>query len=579
MISIGIHAYSYGFAVVELAFKDQSFQLINSYQRVFEPDSVQQGLALLEHLKTLEKKYKDQSLRFCYGLTQNQVSSFFISLPFKEKFKILKMLPFEIEEKSPFDSKDVFYDARISFLQAKSSKVICFATPKNNVESFLQNVKSLQTEPYLLSVEASALANIIEDWHTHHVKSKQNELYIHVGFSETMVLFFHEGSLENVFTIDWGLHPIFSKIIKKYKLSLEETMEEFLTKSFVLSSDKGFSEDQIQFSKLIKEELSSLVQQLNLLNIFYSNNQPASFEHCFLLGPGAAIKNISAFLSMETPYSFSKLSSIPHLSSFDFSNPKNHSLSIALGLAMEGVKRTPYAATNFLHSFKKESFMLFSKKIYRTLGACLIFAFLLGGLSFIRHKEIYRLNEKMDVLFNKYVRKIMFKKSSEVDIASVKSYLKTKKDTRKIEKTINKKIQKTSAIKTLANFSQGLKVQPAWGLKITYLKIEPTLAFIQGHLKASFEKEFKESLSSLSKSSPKVWKGFDEKTPLPQAHQTKEEFKDKKSASKMDKKNKSFPFNKEDIAKSIKESLQSIQPEEELKKFSYRVLLKGASKK
>lgn len=505
MISIGIHTHLCGFEVVELTLENQSLQLKNSHRRVFEPDSTQQGVALIEHLQSLEKKYKNQPLRFCYSLPQNEVSSFFISLPFKEKFKILKTLPFEIEEQSPFNPHQVFYDARISSFQDKKSKILCFATPKNNVHNFVKTIKPIKTEPYLLSVEASALANMIEDWNLHKLKSEKNKLYIHIGFSETIVLFFHEGSLENISTIDWGLAPIIDKIVKKYKLSFEEAVEEFLTKSFVLSADKGFSKDQIQFSAIIKEELAGFIHQFNLLNISYSNNQVVNLDQCFLLGPGAAIKNLSAFLTMETSHSFSKVKSIPHLSSFDFSDSKNYSFSIALGLAMEGFKRAPHTAVNFLSFSKKESFMLFSKKIYTALGIGLIAAALLFGLSFIRHKETRSLNDKIDYIFKEYVRKIMFKKASEVDVDSVKDYLKNKTEIRKIEKIINQKIQKTNAIQILETLSRDLQVKKAWDLKLTYFKIDSSKLFIQGELKASFLAEFKNILKNLSQSELKQW--------------------------------------------------------------------------
>lgn len=501
MVSIGIHINKHGFGVAELSLNKNCLQFKGARSHFFNLESSNYDITLIEHLKILEEKYKDQPLRFCYSLPQDEVSDFSISLPFKEKFKILKTLPFEIEEQSPFNPKKVFYDARVSKIQGNSSDLVCFVTPEGNVHDFLQQIKPIKTEPYLLSTEASALANTVEDWHTHQLQDNKNKLYIHIGLYETIVLFFKKGSLKNVSNINWGMLPIIKKIEQKYKISFEAAKNEFLEKSFILSSDDGFTKDQVSFSNLIKQDISSFIQQLRLLNLSFQEKDSVLIEDCVLFGPGSVIKNLSAFLSIESPYKFSKLTSIPHLKEFDLLKPKNQTLLVALGLAMEGFKKPPYTAVNFFHSFKKESFLFFPKKWRQTISVTAIILSLFFCFSWLRNQETKNLLFKMDDVFLAYTKKIILVKSPDkMNLETSKKYLENKDRLKNIEKVIEKKIQKINAIDQLKIVSQIIQAENQWELQITNFKARDFFVSMEGNIKPEFEPVLKERLQKIATS-------------------------------------------------------------------------------
>ena len=111
MISIGIHIGRSSVCFSGLSLKGGKPELHFIEERLFEDsDSEKKKLLLISsQIKSIEEKHKGKSLRFCYGLSQNLVTSFLVETPFKEKFKILKTLPFEIEDKTPFRSDQIFF--------------------------------------------------------------------------------------------------------------------------------------------------------------------------------------------------------------------------------------------------------------------------------------------------------------------------------------------------------------------------------------------------------------------------------------------------------------------------------------
>ena len=542
MISVGIHINKVGFFVVESSFHKDSLEIKGCHSQFFAPDSLKKEIVLFEYLQSLEEKYKNQPLRFCYHLPQSEVSNFSISLPFKEKFKILKTLPFEIEEKSPFSSKKVFYDARVSSIQNNSSKVVCFVTPENNVKDFLKRTKSLKNNPHLLSVEGAALANIVEDWKTHQLKKSKNQIYVYMGFGETTALFFNQGQLENVANIDWSLIPIIKQIEKKYKLSFQQAIDEFLEKSFVLCSDKDYKKDQVEFSNLIKKELQSLVQQLDLLNLSYNDDQTVVLDECLLFGPGAAIKNISAFLSTTSSYKFSKFKAEPHLGDLNLNNSKNQSLLVPLGLSLESFKRPPYTSVNFLHSIKKDTSLKFFnqwKTAFVTFGIalCLFFVF-----SFVRYQEAKSLSSKMEDIFIDYGRKIMFKRAGDVNIKTAEEYIDNKLKFKKLEKVIKAKTDKKSVMSQLADINQAIQLKTQWDLEITSLEIKDANVSIGGFIEKDYESQLRKNLETFSKSKITNLKPQSNNKTMPEAPDNKDNAKSivptKDSKTEADLKNK-----------------------------------------
>ena len=501
MVSIGFYITKNSLSCAELTLSPRpKIQYCEEF--FFEnPNSQEEKqLVLSRQMERIENKYKGQSLRFCYGLNQNKVTSFLIEFPFKEKFKILKTLPFEIEDKTPFSSDKVCFDARLcQITERNKSYALCFVTPKETIYKFIEFNKTLNKAPYLLSCSAVALANLLENWNkplSQTQNSDMDSLYIYLGAENSQLLFYKEGHLKHVSVLDWASSGIVEEMEKLYKLSKVKAWEEFFAKSFILTSVKGWTKEQVFFSNLIKKHIQLLVPKLKLLKMSLETQKNTSITTGKIFGPGAAIKNLTAFLSAELAVNMSRLKSFTHFPEFDLM--AKPSVEIALGLALEGLKSSPYSGLNFLRSEKKESALLYSKKWQRA-GLIFFLCFLIGTVySFARKRESFNILSQMQEVFLDYGQKIAYLKESQVQEESIKDFLKSEKAKIKQERIVKEELSRPGPMDQLKLIVEKIGPAEKWDLKIHYLKIFERKVEIRGWVKSLSLQNFKSQLQSLA---------------------------------------------------------------------------------
>ena len=502
MVSIGIHISQDSVCFAELSLEGAQPKLNSFHEHFFESQISQKEkiLFISRQLEKIEHKYKGKALRFCYGLSQNLVTSFSIQFPFKEKFKILKTLPYEIEEKSPFHPDKIFFDARICKIKDENkSSVLCFVTSEENVNEFLALSGKLKKTPYLLSCEGSALANLLELWNrplSQIQNPRIHSTYIHLGEKNSLIFFYKEGHLAHISVLDWAVADIVEKMKQLYKLKTKKAWGEFFEKSFILTEIKGFTKEQIFFSNLIKKQIQLLVPKLKLFKISLETEQKTQIKEIIIFGPGSMIKNLTAFLTAELSMHISRLKNFedPY---FEWSNKPM--TFVALGLALEGLKSSPYQGLNFLQSLKKEALSLFPRKWLKT-GLTLFLGFsVLTAYAFIRKRESSLLLKKMEALFIDHGKKIAFLKGSHVNIESVKSFLETERAKTDNEKIVKNKLDSPNPIDSLELITKKIGKAEKWNLRIHYLKAEDRTVKVEGLVDKSSLGKLKSQLESLAK--------------------------------------------------------------------------------
>ena len=503
MVSIGIHINQDRVCFAELSL-ERAKPKLNSFSEYFFGDQKSQKEKLLfisHHLEKIKEKHKGKALRFCYGLSQNLVTNFLVQFPFKEKFKILKTLPFEIENKSPFNPEKIFFDARICKIKDENkSSALCFVTLQENVDEFLELSTQLKVPPYLLSCEGSALANLLELWNkplSQTQNSMSHSLYIYLGAQNSQILFYKEGYLAHISVLDWSVTDIVKKMEQMYRLTAEQAWEEFFAKSFILTEVKGFTKEQVFFSNLIKKQLSLLIPDLKLLKMSLETEQQMNIKEAVVFGPGSVIKNLTAFLTTEISINISRLKSLTDFPYFQWGDKP--SVLIAFGLALEGLKSSPYQGLNFLQSMKKEDFSLFPKKWQKT-GLIFLSCFIIFiAYAFIRKQESFKILSKMESLFIDYGKRIAFLQESNISVESLKSFLEKEKLKANNEQLLRDKLSLPNPMDHLRSLTQKLDETDKWNLKIHYLKVEDGAVEIKGSVNKSSLNDFKSQLESLAK--------------------------------------------------------------------------------
>ena len=95
-------------------------------------------------LKDLANKYKNQEVKYIVCLPQNQVSTHTLSFPFKERYKIIKSLQFELEDKILFNYDQLISDIMITRSDKKKTSVLVFSTFKDTIIKTIKLFKRIK---------------------------------------------------------------------------------------------------------------------------------------------------------------------------------------------------------------------------------------------------------------------------------------------------------------------------------------------------------------------------------------------------------------------------------------------------
>ena len=501
MISIGFYLSKDSLSMAELSFSGRQPQILSVNSIFFEDSqSEEDKLDLLsKELEKMTGRHKGKTIRLCYALPQSMVSSFYMEFPFKEKFKILKTLPYEIEDKTPFQLDRVCFDARICKIDKNKSSVLVFVTPEDNVKEFVNFIKPLKKNIHLLSCSSSALANLLESWNVpfpSRQNSNRESAFIYLGLENSLLLLYKEGFLNHVSVLDWGCYGIITEMAKAYKLTKEKAYEEFFTKAFILTQAKGFTKEQRFFSNLIKKQMQSFAPEFKLLKMSLETKQNQSFSKAVIFGPGAVIKNLSMVLTEELNLPVSKLKSFSVFPNFDLqSRPLT---DIALGLALEGLKKSPYTGLNFLQPANKTAFSFFPKQVIKTAMVFIVCFIIFSAYAFMRQFESSALLEKVNSVFTDYGRKIAYLRGNNISVESVESFLASEKEKKEDEKRVRARLSLEQPIDYLQQIVQKIGSAENWNLRLQQLKINGRAVEMKGQIKSSSLKKFKALLQSLA---------------------------------------------------------------------------------
>ena len=516
-VSIGIHIQEHSLNIVGIS---PEGKIIETRVIPLEPYNTreQKYIQIVRLLKALEKEYKKEVVRFCFALPQNQVSHFKSWFPFREKFKLIKTLPFEIEDHSPFQPEKVFFDSRVSLCPRENKHaVLCFLTPRETVQEFNEMIKGTKIIPYLLSAEGAVLATLLEGLNP-SPEGVGSAVYIYLGWTQSPALLFHEGRLETLSHLSWGFQPIVEAMKKTYRLNTEQAKAQFAEKAFVLMEREGATREQVFFSSLIKKEVNRFVEKFRFLQISMETETELKFQKVFLIGPGSLIKNLPAFLSRTLPLPFARLKT---LSGFPEWNPEDRhkqNLLVPLGLAVEGLRRPPYSGLNLLRSLNEKKTLNFQNKWKQTFTAVGLSFAVLTGYALIKNRESRRLAENVHSVFMNYGQKIAFLRPSKIHEEAVEDFLKKKELEQNSKKLLEETLSRPNPLDYMKTLASLLKAEPEWNLKITALKIKGRAIDIKGTVNGAYLKVFKTRLQTLAennilKEKPLRGKKFPARTP------------------------------------------------------------------
>ncbi|MBK8203238.1 MAG: pilus assembly protein PilM [Bdellovibrionales bacterium] len=392
MRSVGIDIGRFSVKIAEVEATQRSFTLTRLEEFPLSTDPTKDTeIEVLDILRTISSQYSDHSSTlFVFGLPQEQVIVRLREFPFKERHKILKSIPFELEDDIPFSSDGAIFDGKVTRYRGAGAEVLACTTPLARIKAQIQKARDGSIDPSIICPEGIAFANLFEDWSEPPIQEPAPlateadvspsaphgaQAILNIGHKSTFLIIRSENRLVAIRTLDWGGTDIANALAKKYQIHIVEALKELRKKGFILTSDDGATNDQISFSNTIKEVVDGLAHELHLTLLEIESDQNIHIEKAFLCGGACQLQNLGPYLTQKLEIPFNRLKEISGNASLNFesNNAGEVSGAVAISLAIEGLKRPRNPAVNLLRGVLAKQSQTF-KRVLEKWGHTLTIA-------------------------------------------------------------------------------------------------------------------------------------------------------------------------------------------------------------
>ena len=165
MKSVGIDLGRYSVKMAEVESSHQTFTLRRLEEFPLSTDPTKDTeIETLDILRQISNQYDHNSTTFVVGMSQEQIITRNRLFPFRERHKILKAIPFELEDDIPFPGEQALFDGKITRFRGSGAEVIACTTPIDRIKTQLRRLHNGNIDPSILSPEGVAFANLFENW-------------------------------------------------------------------------------------------------------------------------------------------------------------------------------------------------------------------------------------------------------------------------------------------------------------------------------------------------------------------------------------------------------------------------------
>ena len=373
---LGVDLGSYSVKVAELEAGSKGFSITNFFEYPISLDANKdRDIQIIEALRALAVNYDPAHTKWVIGVPQHRMSVLFKSFPFRERPKILRSLAFELEDDIPLDIDDTVFDFKMVEFAGLNTEVLAVACPKDVVRDTLSLAKDCGFDPEIVGAEGLALANVFEHWNalppevspslrkpvvdeagaSVPLPVSRARVILHLGHSRSLLLVYREASLVAIRSLQWGGKDIANALSTAFGFSIFEAMKVLQTKSFILMNSAGAAADQVKLSQTIATQVDFLLKDLKLTLLEVKSQFNLEFSELELMGGTCQIQNLGAYITqgLEIPANVNLSSLTRHQSRLPLTPQLEATATVAIGLAIEGMKRPRNPAVNL----RKEDFV------------------------------------------------------------------------------------------------------------------------------------------------------------------------------------------------------------------------------
>jgi Tfp pilus assembly PilM family ATPase len=245
-----------------------------------------------------------------------EMSSRHITLPFGDRAKVTQILPYQVEDRIPFELDDVKIHHRILEHSEEETKTLVAIVPATGIHSLLKGLQEFDINPQHLCVDADALSNF---------SSSGYQAIIDLGQNRTLCTLCREGKAIAFRSLPMGvedLHP---------KTELEQEQEHEQEQTAVPSATVHFEDDDTEEEEM-ERLLEQFVQRLRLALIDFEDDHSCEIDEVIACGGGSLRANMRDFLQVELGVEVN----LATIGDEDVDFEPSYALAYALGLKTAG---------------------------------------------------------------------------------------------------------------------------------------------------------------------------------------------------------------------------------------------------
>ncbi|MCB0415908.1 MAG: pilus assembly protein PilM [Bdellovibrionales bacterium] len=507
---IGIDIGSYKIKIVEIHPNSSGGEVTHYEEHKLSQDpNKDRQIEILDFLRNYEETQDLDGVHYIVGANPFQVAHRKLSFPFKERHSILKSLAIELEDNIPFSIDNAVFDAKVLKYTQEGAEVFASACPLSVVESILEELQNCKIEPHILSSQTLALTNLLEDWQAlpPDVKNipttpKPMEVILNIGHKYTSALVYRDKILTDVRSFHWGGEKLIQAITLKYKITLPEAYTNLQKNSFLLIQNEEATEEQISYSDLLKNEIDKFAHELLLIFLELKSQHQVEIGKIYTTGKVSSIKNFNPYLTQKLEVATGPLSFNPKSIQLSTDHFDAQSGAVALGLAIEGLKKPRNPATNFLkgeYARQNSQFKYFKEKWGKSLAYLMlvIVTLTIGGI--IRDNlSTQMIDEAQDTLKNQ-AKSVANIKGARGFQSKIKKYINDQKKLEKLNELQANVDKVNSAMDILGQLANITPTGKSSGINIKLFDLVDETLTIEGIANKSFSlTNFENSLKSLS---------------------------------------------------------------------------------
>lgn len=516
MKCLGVDIGSSSIKIAEVEGSGRSASITNIWEIPLSMDPTKdQSIEIIEKLRAFTSQYPAKDVRWVVGVPQNNVSVRLKRFPFKERAKILKSLPFELEEDIPFDTGETIFDARVVETFANASDVLAIASPFGPIEETMERAKDGGFDATMVSPEGIALSNVLDNWwgpvsetpvqvpvgdEVFRGKDLQpTHAILQIGHSRTNLIVYRSGADGTshpvaIRSIQWGGHDVALAIEHVFKVPYVEAIKVLQTKSFVLLNTTGASRDQLAMHKSIADSAAPLVRELRLTLLDLKGSAGADVRDIRLTGGACQIQNFAPWLTQSLEVPINTLEFIGALVNSGRMQVKasltpqlENIAATAIGLAIEGIRKPSNPGINLRKgTFAKsnESVRLFWETWQTTAQVAVAIFVTFFAYSVVRESMTLTLASRSDEVLADAAKNAAGLKGAAATADGISRYIQKENKAIKDRETLAQMDSYVSAMDFVLQMAERLPVQlppkAGRGLDVDNLTIDNDDLTVQG---------------------------------------------------------------------------------------------------